>query len=320
VRLKRGQRRRLMTLWGNPLWSHTGVGFLLLFSILSCRKEPAQKEESEAGASKPPEAVLPDLSGCTRAQIRLYPSALRWCGIRPGEEEGVLSQEELEYVESMRTIVSTDVTLVRSLSKDVAEAKYRGTNLGILRTERSTGIDLYRGDEVVLSFDLRRSHLLMTDGRQFESKRIWRSLSRCMDPLWPYQRRVACGTNLRRLHQGLRDSSVMRYPPYAQWCDVVQPKVRRSFFVCPARGAQNPEYFDGASRWICHYAMNPACERNSPPDTVLLFETKTGWNQHGGPELFTFDNHDPRGGCVLLNDGTLKFIRTEEELQQLRWN
>ena len=53
---------------------------------------------------------------------------------------------------------------------------------------------------------------------------------------------------------------------------------------------------------------------------VLLFETKAGWNQHGGPELFTFDNHDPHGGLVVLNDGTVKFIRTEEELKQLRWN
>ena len=75
---------------------------------------------------------------------------------------------------------------------------------------------------------------------------------------------------------------------------------------------------------------------------VLLFETKAGWNQHGGPELFTFDNHDTEGiapdvlpslqrssggGCVLLNDGTVKFIRTpvlseaegKEELHALRW-
>jgi hypothetical protein len=68
-----------------------------------------------------------------------------------------------------------------------------------------------------------------------------------------------------------------------------------------------------------NYAMNPNCEPNSPGDMVLLFETKAGWNQHGGPELFTFDNHDPKGGCVLLNDGTVKFIRTEEELHALRW-
>jgi hypothetical protein len=46
---------------------------------------------------------------------------------------------------------------------------------------------------------------------------------------------------------------------------------------------------------------------------------KVGWNKYGGPELFTFDNHEPRGGCVLLNDGTVKFIRTTEELRQLRW-
>ena len=69
----------------------------------------------------------------------------------------------------------------------------------------------------------------------------------------------------------------------------------------------------------CHYAINRNCEPNSPPETVLLFETKAGWNQHGGPELFTFDNHDPKGGCALLNDGTVKFIRTKEELHALRW-
>jgi hypothetical protein len=65
--------------------------------------------------------------------------------------------------------------------------------------------------------------------------------------------------------------------------------------------------------------MNPHRRPDSPPDMVLLFETTAGWNQHGGPELFTFDNHNPRGGLVLLNDGTVKFIRTEEELKQLRW-
>lgn len=79
-------------------------------------------------------------------------------------------------------------------------------------------------------------------------------------------------------------------------------------FVCPSVGADR-----------CHYAMNPNCGVDSEPNTVLLFETQAGWNRHGGPELFTFDNHDPRGGCVLFNDGTVKFIRTEEELKQLRW-
>jgi hypothetical protein len=65
--------------------------------------------------------------------------------------------------------------------------------------------------------------------------------------------------------------------------------------------------------------MNRACGPKSPRDVVLLFESRAGWNQCGGPELFTFDNHDPKGGCVMLNNGEVKFIRTEEELKQLRW-
>ncbi|UCD48772.1 MAG: hypothetical protein JSW27_14705 [Phycisphaerales bacterium] len=51
----------------------------------------------------------------------------------------------------------------------------------------------------------------------------------------------------------------------------------------------------------------------------MLFETEADRNQHGGAELFTFGNHDPKGGCVLLNDGTVKFTRTEAELAALCW-
>ena len=72
------------------------------------------------------------------------------------------------------------------------------------------------------------------------------------------------------------------------------------------------------SRWFL-YAMNPNCRVDSDPNVVLPFETKAGWNQHGGPEPFSFDNHDPKGGCLLLNGDIVKFIRTEEELRQFRW-
>jgi hypothetical protein len=121
---------------------------------------------------------------------------------------------------------------------------------------------------------------------------------------------------------------VNSYPDPNQWCDLVLSDTkyitkdeRLRLLKCPA-----------ASEGKSNYAMNPNCGPNSPGDMVLLFETKAGWNQHGGPELFTFDNHDPkgnapvvlsqrdsRGGCVLLNDGTVKFIRTEAELHALRW-
>lgn len=107
------------------------------------------------------------------------------------------------------------------------------------------------------------------------------------------------------------------YPAPSAWCSIISiyDKTRvsgedpaREIFQCP-----------GAGQGKCHYAMNSECKVDSPGDTVLLFETKAGWNQQGGPELFTFDNHEPKGGCVLLNDGTVKFIRTEDELKQLRW-
>jgi hypothetical protein len=105
--------------------------------------------------------------------------------------------------------------------------------------------------------------------------------------------------------------------PVFKWCDYIlnndltshiPMKYKMSYFRCPSAGEGK-----------CNYAMNPNCKPDSPSDMMLLFETKAGWNQHGGPELFTFDNHDPKGGCVLLNDGTVKFIRTPEELRQLRW-
>jgi hypothetical protein len=100
-------------------------------------------------------------------------------------------------------------------------------------------------------------------------------------------------------------------PDPADWCDSIE-------FVYQS-SKTNLFRFPSAEEVICNYAMNPNCKHDSPGDMVLLFETKDGWNQHGGPELFTFDNHDPKGGCVLFNNGTVKFIRTKEEVNNLRW-
>ncbi len=142
-------------------------------------------------------------------------------------------------------------------------------------------------------------------------------------------------------------------PDPNQWCDVIVQAMRRMQitdyrldgkrrrqypdrviargFTCPAvhaptdaNGVHSPldetdPLSQPADGWVSDYAMNSNCREGSPDDMVFLFESQPGWNQHGGPELFTFGNHDPKGGCVLLKDGTVKFIRTKEELQQLRW-
>jgi len=79
---------------------------------------------------------------------------------------------------------------------------------------------------------------------------------------------------------------------------------------------------DGAKQkvliWRSDYAMNPNCEPNSPPGTVLLFETKGGWNQFGGPGLLTFENHGGKGCNILFNDGHVEFVRTKL-FEELKW-
>ena len=108
------------------------------------------------------------------------------------------------------------------------------------------------------------------------------------------------------------------YPMPRSWCDAMEALYgwhTSETYLSHMKAHVCPGVNEGRST----YAMNPNCKYDSSPDTVLLFETKAGWNQYGGPELFTFENHDPKGGCVLLNDGTVKFIRTKEELRQLRW-
>jgi hypothetical protein len=68
----------------------------------------------------------------------------------------------------------------------------------------------------------------------------------------------------------------------------------------------------------CHYAINPNAEPNSPGDVVLLFETKGGWNQFGGPEILTTANHSGDDCNVLFNDSRVKWIKAKDT-GKLRW-
>jgi hypothetical protein len=86
-----------------------------------------------------------------------------------------------------------------------------------------------------------------------------------------------------------------KFPPPDNWCDALLealPNTPEKLFQCPGGGGGR-----------CHYAMNPNAEPNSPNNTVLLFETRAGWNQSGGPELWTFENHRGKG-CSVVFVGT----------------
>ena len=66
------------------------------------------------------------------------------------------------------------------------------------------------------------------------------------------------------------------------------------------------------------YALNPNCKPHSPNDTVLLFESKGGWNLFGRQELSSVISHRGKGCNILFNDGSIKFIR-KKDLAALNW-
>jgi hypothetical protein len=124
---------------------------------------------------------------------------------------------------------------------------------------------------------------------------------------------MECASNLERLRNAAQlytEQFDGLYPTPNKWCDLLLEgnylKSKR-FLRCPAvKGGR------------CHFAINPNCSPNSPNDVVLLFETKDGWNQYGGPELLTFDNHKGKNAFVLFNGGFIKFINPEEA-GKLKW-
>jgi hypothetical protein len=127
---------------------------------------------------------------------------------------------------------------------------------------------------------------------------------------------LVCGTNLRGLGSAIKIYASEfddQYPTPDKWCDLLADyaRVTAKQFVC--KGAA---IHDSNAR--CHYAMNLNCEPNSPPDMVLLFETNGGWNQSGGPEILTTENHGGKGCNVFFSDCSVRFVPTEE-LRQLKW-
>ncbi len=131
----------------------------------------------------------------------------------------------------------------------------------------------------------------------------------------PY--RVNCAHNLSRLGIVISvyaDDHNGKYPAADKWCDLLKIYFAddpRKVLVCG--GALKK-----GEKKRCHYAINPNAEPNSPPDIVLLFETKGGWNQYGGPELLTMENHEGKGCNILFNDGHVQFVKPER-LSELIW-
>ncbi len=273
-----------------------------------------------AGDSSP---KPPDLSRCTRLEINFYRSVLGYIQ-RLDDGFDSMSSDEIEYLKSLEKIVIDDKKAIKKISRFVSKGHYRSDLKGAkLAMIPPLSVACYSNDERVAIFAFFDSDLIWFDNGEYfkydtsfpdllslspEIKNIWINLNSIVNLAEIYD---------ASLHS-LKENK--KYPRPEKWCDVVIRNISPEYEPQLSR-EQIEELLrsPGAGEGKCHYAMNPNCGPYSPGNMVLLFETKDGWNQYGGPELFTFDNHNPRGGCVLLNDGTVKFIRTEEELNNLRW-
>ena len=301
-----------------------GLCALLLLGLSACRKR-----------SSPPtnlsEHSPPDVSHCTRIELPCQPIIEAFSGI-PFFDPNFLTLAETDRLQSMQRFTIDDKTSIETLARDVSSGwSFRGTSEKTAPPpvgKSTLSFTCYRNGERVASITMYGPRLIQTEHG------YWFDYSKDLPDVWsmgpPEVRelslRLRCGSNLLLLGDELARfcSSTGAYPLAIGWCEMLavsrfarnrddseiseEEKELRSRFKCPSAGA-------GKS----HYAMNPNCKLDSPQDMVLVFETEGGWNQSGGSERFTFNNHDPQGGCVLLKDGTVKFIRTKEELQQLRW-
>ena len=276
-------------------------------------------------------ASPPDLTGCTRVELKYQPSILEYF-FPYADEQGLMSPTEIERLQSQETAVMEGQKNLKTFAEEISKGFY---GRGGIVTQRSTAVVVcYQGDNRIASFIIFDDLSIITEDKKlFRYKIGLPSLMELTPQIRPFKLRISCVGNLRdlwyRLHLNNRaenrgflvstERSQKGYPDSAAWCDVMIDAYRANIGKSRQQLMMKPYKCPAAGEGKSHYAMNPNCKSDSPPETVLLFETKAGWNQHGGPELFSFDNHDPKGGCVLLNDGTVKFIRTKEELQQLRW-
>jgi len=273
-----------------------------------------------------PGPAPPDLSRCTRIEIRQAPMTLGYPVWKTEMEKNLLTPEEVRDIEALLEFAVDAPEDIKAFAQTIASGSYGGQQqAGYYRTKMVAEVLCHFDDGPPLRLTVYGASSLVTKDKQVFKYKTPLTLSDRISSqvvsseLLPQIRlRIGCARHLRQLYTGLRGfQDDVAYPPAPGWCDIV---VRRSLdqgdteketlgrFCCPA-----------VLTGRCHYAMNANCAPDSLADTVLLFETEPGWNQHGGPELFTFNNHEPRGGCVLLSDGTVKFIRTEAELHALRW-
>ena len=128
---------------------------------------------------------------------------------------------------------------------------------------------------------------------------------------------INCVNNEKQLSLAIRiysGDNKDKFPPAATWCDAIKTYAgTERVFKCPAANS--------SSR--CDYAFNAKLDgldaSKINPQTVMIFESDTGWNANGGSELIVGKPRHARQFVVAFADGSIRELR-ESQLSTLRWD
>ena len=127
---------------------------------------------------------------------------------------------------------------------------------------------------------------------------------------------VACMARLKSLEVSFKlyaDDFDGSLPSVESWCDALRKYMLPKNLICPGSNAKENQ---------SSYAMNEYLDGKKlaelPPDLVLLFESKPGWNMAGGAEILTIEHHEGEGCNVLFADGHIEFIGSDR-ISELKW-
>ena len=124
-----------------------------------------------------------------------------------------------------------------------------------------------------------------------------------------------CVSNVKQVSLAVRlyaDENEGKCPQAVNWCDAITPNLEgKHVFQCPQRAGN-----EGA------FAFNAKLAGKTlsaiPPDTVMIFESSSGWNFTGGADDVIQRPPHGRNFVFGFADGSVREIN-KEELKELRW-
>ena len=130
--------------------------------------------------------------------------------------------------------------------------------------------------------------------------------------------KMVCRDNISQIGKAIKiytASHQDKLPEAQMWCDILikEEILQQTNFLCPSIKTEIGNSCYGLNKSIIGKQFS-----NIAPDIVLLFESKVGWNQFGGPELLNTDSHSGKGCNILFNDLSVKFVK-KKNLDKLRW-